>query len=240
MSSGSEGPVWTTPAPGSRRPRFTRDQIAETALRLADAEGFEAVSMRRVAAELGAGTMTLYHYVPTKSDLLTLMADLMMSELLVPEEALEAGWRSALTAIAKRSRETMRRHPWSFALQESEPRFGPNGLRHFEQSLAALAELPIGQLEKLEIISLVDDYVFGVARREHEERDQTGQWIEAMGEWIRTLLAGGEFPHVEALFGGEDPATTFRRLTASVTEDERFERGLDYLLDGIALRLERT
>jgi AcrR family transcriptional regulator len=240
MSSRSERPLWATPPPGSRRPRFGREQIARTALALADAEGFEAVSMRRVAAELGAGTMTLYHYVPTKGDLLTLMGDLITGELLVPEEALKAGWREALTAIAKQSRETMRRHPWFLALHDSEPRLGPNGLRHFEQSLAAVADLPLGKSEKLEVITLVDDYVFGVVRHAHqEEGEHTDQWLEAMGTWIRELLATGEFPHMEALLHGQDPATTIPRLTASFNADERFERGLGYLLDGLALRYEQ-
>ena len=240
MSSASEGPVWTTPAPGSRRPRFTREQIAETAIAVADAEGFEAVSMRRVAAELGAGTMTLYHYVPTKRDLLTLMADTMMAELLLPDDVLNGGWRAALTAIAKQSRAVVLRHPWAAALQQAEPRFGPNGIRHFEQSLAAVADLPLGQLEKLEVISLVDDYVFGVVAHELEERgDHTDEWLDALSAWVRKLLGTGELPQIEALFGGEDPATVIRRLMGTVTLDERFERGLGYLLDGIALRYER-
>ncbi|HLX18796.1 MAG TPA: TetR/AcrR family transcriptional regulator [Gaiellaceae bacterium] len=240
MSSGIERPVWTTPEPGSRRPRFTREQIAQTAIDLADAEGLEAVSMRRVAAELGAGTMTLYHYVPTKNDLLALMADLMMGELLVPEAELQQGWRHALTAIARRSRAVMRKHSWILAIQENEPRFGPNGLRHFEQSLAAVEELGLEPIERLEVISLVDDYAFGVVTREHqEENERTDEFVEAIATWIRNLVATGEFPHVAALFDGEDPAAAFRRMQDSVTEDERFQRGLDYLLDGVALRFER-
>jgi AcrR family transcriptional regulator len=239
MSNAADGPVWTTPAPGSRRPRFTREQIAETAIAVADAEGFEAVSMRRIAAELGAGTMTLYHYVPTKQDLLTLMADTMMAELLVPEEVLTQGWRAALTAIAKRSRAAWLRHPWALALQHNEPRFGPNGIRHFEQSLAAVARLPLGQLERLEVMSLVDDYVFGViAHSDHEQGQRSDEWLNALSLWVRQLVATGGFPHIEALFGDEDPAATIRRLIASTTEDERFQRGLDYLLDGIALRFD--
>src|SRR4051812_43136392 len=70
--------LWTRPSPSARRPRFTRDEIAATAMRIADTEGFAAVSMRRIASELDSGTMTLYHYVRTKDELLTLIVDTIM------------------------------------------------------------------------------------------------------------------------------------------------------------------
>src|SRR5919199_3069026 len=79
------GPIWTRPEPGQRKPRFTREQLAAAALAIADEEGLDAVTMRRVADALGAGTMTLYHYVQSKDELLILMADAMMGELLVPD-----------------------------------------------------------------------------------------------------------------------------------------------------------
>ena len=96
-------PIWARAEPGTRKPRYTREQIAAAALAVADSEGIDAVSMRRVAQELGAGTMTLYHYVRTKSDLLDLMDDSIMAEVLVPDDELSSNWREALTAIAKRS-----------------------------------------------------------------------------------------------------------------------------------------
>ena len=71
--------VWTRPERGRRRPRYTRDEIAAAAIRVADAEGFDELSMRRLASELGAGTMTLYHYVRTKDELLALVHDAVMS-----------------------------------------------------------------------------------------------------------------------------------------------------------------
>ena len=85
--------IWTRPEPGSRKPRFSRDDIAQAALRIADTEGFDALSMRRLAAELDAGTMTLYHYVQTKDELLTLVNDAVMGELLIPADELPTDWR---------------------------------------------------------------------------------------------------------------------------------------------------
>src|SRR5471030_288116 len=159
-------PVWTRPSPASRQPRYTREQIAAVALAIADAEGIDAVSMRRVARTLGAGTMTLYHYVPTKHDLLTLMDDAIMGELLIPDAELASGWREALAQIARRSRAAFRRHPWMIATQlDGDARVGPNTMRHIEQSLAAVAGTPLSNEEKMELISLVDDYVFGFTLR---------------------------------------------------------------------------
>src|ERR1700754_4378668 len=107
-------PIWGRPAPGERKPAHTRERIAEAALRIADAEGFEAVTMRRVAAELGAGTMTLYHYVRNKDELAALMDDAVMGELLIGEDELAEGWRDALAQIARRSYGAFQRHPWVF------------------------------------------------------------------------------------------------------------------------------
>ena len=76
--------VWTRAEPGSRKPQFTRDEIAAAAVKIADEEGFDALSMRRLAAELGAGTMTLYHYIHTKDELLALLNDSVMGEVVIP------------------------------------------------------------------------------------------------------------------------------------------------------------
>src|SRR5262245_6221821 len=82
--------VWLRAGPTTRKPRFTRDDIAAAAMQIADADGFDAVSMRRIAAELDAGTMTLYHYVRTKDELLSLVVDAVMGELLLPDDEMRA------------------------------------------------------------------------------------------------------------------------------------------------------
>ena len=95
--------VWTR-AERARQARFNRDDIAAAAIRIADTEGFEAVSMRRLAAELDAGTMSLYHYVRTKDELLTLVVDALMGEVVLPaDQPMPGDWRAAITSIAERS-----------------------------------------------------------------------------------------------------------------------------------------
>ena len=129
--------IWLREEPSARRPTHTRADIAGAALEIADAEGFDAVSMRRVAQKLGAGTMTLYHYVANKDELITLMVDAVMGEVLVPDGELAGDWRAAMEQIAKRSHDAFANHRWTLD-RMGEMRPGPNFMRHFEQSLQAV------------------------------------------------------------------------------------------------------
>lgn len=172
----SKLPIWAVAAPGARKPRFTREQIAKTAVRIADSDGFEALSMRRVAEEVGAGTMTLYHYVRTKEDLLALVEDALMGETVTACEPLPKSWRAAIRKLATATRTTYLRHAWALC-SFTGARIGPNGLRHIEHSLQAVASLEVPLDDKLEILSIVDDYVFGhcsgmTRRRQPPELDR--------------------------------------------------------------------
>jgi len=235
--------IWGRPEPGTRRPRHTREQIATAALAIADRDGFDALSMRRVAAEVGAGTMTLYHYVRTKDDLVELMDDAIMGEVLIPDGELPATWREAMRAIAHRSYGAFVRHPWALKALSGR-RGGPNGMRHFEQSLASVASLDLDTRAKLELIAIVDDYVFGFVFRTGEMADSFGK--TASEEVIAELLPhfeaqvhSGEYPHIEALFGDGDTRATWELVVETMTAATRFEEGLECLLDGIEARLIR-
>ena len=154
--------IWALPAPAVRKPRYTREQIADAALRIADQEGFEAVTMKRIAAELGAGTMTLYYYVRNKTDVVALMHDAILAGVLISGPELPGGWRDAIAAIARRTRQVLVAHPWSLA-SLGDAQFGPNALRHLEQSLAAVAGTGLPAAARLELLAAVDDYVAGNA-----------------------------------------------------------------------------
>jgi AcrR family transcriptional regulator len=237
MYAVSSGPIWSRPEPAERRPRFTREQLAAAAVKIADAEGFEAVTMRRVASELGAGTMSLYHYVRTKDDLVALMDDAAMSELLVPEGELPADWRDALAAIARRMRAMYERHPWAIrSLQAAQS--GPHSIRHAEQTLAAVASLRLDPLARFEITAMVDDYVMGFILR-HGGSDLEGgveSIPDGVFEYMTSLLATGEYPHTAELAGG-DMREFARTFVAMASDPDRFERGLQRVLDGIAVSL---
>jgi len=235
--------VWARPAPGERKPAWTREQIVATALAIADAEGFEAVSMRRIAAELGAGTMTLYHYVRTKDELIALIGDAIMGELVVPEGELPDGWREGMAAIARRTLAVFDRHPWVLRHmgEGDEENPGPNGMRHFEQTLAVMARAGVDAESQLELAALVDEYVFGHAIHSREPNpfgEQDSAQERELLEYVERQLATGEFPHLQSL-AGDDVRATFRRLSTTASDERRFERGLKILLDGIELEIVR-
>jgi AcrR family transcriptional regulator len=236
----SKAPIWAVAAPGARKPRFSREQIAQTALHIADTERFEALSMRRVADKLGAGTMTLYYYVRTKEDLLALVEDALMGETCDACDPLPKPWRAAIKKIAFATRATYVRHAWALR-SFTGVRLGPNALRHIEQSLQAVASLDSSYERKLEILSIVDDYVFGhcagLARR--SERPQLDRKsTKALSEAMKRALDDGDHPHLRAMIGNEDPAAAFTKSLGFMTEEHQFESGLEALLEGLAKRFK--
>jgi AcrR family transcriptional regulator len=215
---------------------------------IADTEGIESVTMRRVAEELGAGTMTLYHYVRSKNELIVLLVDRMMGELLIPQDEMPTDWRDAFAAIARRSRDAFRHHGWVHEqmakLEPEDAQIGSNGLRHFEQSLEAAALTGLPPEDQLELISFLDDYVFGFAIRERDEplaslTPETEPILDAISNYIASQVKTGAFPRVEALLAGRSPRQFFEETFARYAGDDRFERGLQRVLDGVALEIER-
>jgi len=196
----------------SRPSLLSRDKIARAALAIADAEGFDAVSMRRIAQEMGVGTMSLYHYVKTKADLVAAMDDAFMSEVLAP--SLPGNWREALTVIAMRTRDAFLRHPWALSSMLSAPP-GVNAMRHMEQCLQVLAGTTMTTGEKLTVLAAIDDFVFGYALREAARNPKVDR------NFVKGQLATGAFPRLKEAFGkGRPPAMP-----------DRFQMGLRALLD---------
>jgi AcrR family transcriptional regulator len=239
--------IWLREEPGARRPTHSRAQIAAAAVEIADREGFEAVSMRRVARELGSGTMTLYHYVRNKDELITLMHDAVMSELIVPEEEMPKDWREALSTIAERSRAGFARHPWTLE-RIGDIAIGPSGIHHFEQSLQAVRDIGLPVAERLHVLSLVDEYVMGYSLRQSEDwggqisRDE-GNLQALAGEFFGHDLDTGHYPMIEELMREDLEEPDLRRATATVMEmisdPARFEHGLSQLLDGVEASLPK-
>jgi AcrR family transcriptional regulator len=230
------GILWEPCEPRRGRGALDRDEITAAALAIADAEGFEAVSMRRIASSLGVGTMTLYHYVPTKDDLLDLMHDAIMGELVVDESELQHGWRHALAAILRRTRDVWNAHPW-IALGGERPQFGPRSLAHVDQSLRAIAELDLEPAEQLHLLGAADDFVIGFVTRELA----TGETLRRSGLEPEDFAAIME-PYRERLrtLEGYDAVRAFAdRSDFRIDSGERFELGLTWMLDGMEAWLER-
>lgn len=196
---------------------LNREKIAAAALAIADAEGFASVSMRRVAQKLRVGTMTLYYYVGTKAELIAAMDDALMAEVVAP--SLPRDWRKALTMIALRTRDVFIRHPWALASMQSAPP-GVNAMRHMEQCLEVLSETGMTTQEKLTLLAVIDDFVFGYALRE------TAGDPNVDVDLARKQLATGAFPRLAEAFGEG-------RVCAM---PNRFRLGLEALLASVTKR----
>jgi AcrR family transcriptional regulator len=235
----STEPIWARPEPRARGPRFSREQIAAAALEIADREGIAGVSMRNVAAKLGAGTMTLYNYVRTKDELIALMDDALLGEALVPDGQLPGDWREAIGLIARRTRAVLIRHPWAIgSLQGAQ--LGPNTMRHFEQCLAALAGTGLDNAGTYDLLALVDAYVYGsvVLGADSGQRGRADpDTVNALVEYGMAQLRSGRFPHTEALLGGRDPREADGPPMDPGGLADQFERGLQAVLDGAAARI---
>jgi AcrR family transcriptional regulator len=231
--------VWTRVEPPRRRPRLSREEIAATAVRIADDEGLDALSMRRLAAELDAGTMTLYYYLRTKDELLALVNDAVMGEVVLPAgERQPDDWRGALKVIAQRSRDALRRHPWMFDIG-GDPAVGPNSVRHFEQTMQAVAGLDVDFATKLDVVTAVDEYIFGFCLHERATLHEDAANDASMQRYVEDLIATGDFPELSRLVEREGTAQVWAQLSAHAEDPARFDRNLDRLLDGIEHDLQR-
>lgn len=233
--------VWTRAEPGTRRPRFTRETIAATAIRIADAEGFEAVSMRRIAAELEAGTMTLYHYVRTRDELMALITDTLMAELVVPDGEMPADWRGAISEIGRRSLAMLTRHPWLLDIAD-DPTIGPNSVRHFDQSLQSVASLDVSMQDRLDLITVVDEYVFGYClhqRTRFHEQDDNGIPPELI-EYVAELARNGDYPQLTLMMDTYGTHGAWSLVNANSIDANRFERNLARILDGFEAGFNRS
>ncbi len=223
--------LWMRGIGGTRKPRFTHDDVRAAAVRIADAEGLDALSMRRLATELGAPTMTLYYYVRTKDELLSLIQDAVMAEVTFPVDVVfPDDWKEAIIAVATRSRDVLLRHPWVSGIGDG-PSIGPSSVRHFEQSLQALAGLDQPFAVKLDVLSAVDEYVFGYCSQMGDEP----VWpdLPDMSEYVRQLIADGSFPQLQAAIDEHTIDGVWKETERLFADPDRFLRNIHRLLDGI-------
>ncbi|GCD95063.1 TetR/AcrR family transcriptional regulator [Embleya hyalina] len=225
-----------TPAPAARTV-LTPERIAEVAVGIADAEGIEAVTMRRLATELGVAPMAAYRYVSGKDDLLELMVDRAYGELAAPEPG--AGWRETLRGLAVRTRELVLRHPWLVQLPSGRAAVAPtpNRVALAEWGMRALAEAGLSADETMAAVDTVGSYVQGRTAAEVATRHlMAAQGAPGDADALRTSMA----PEMTWLIRtGRYPAFHHYIGTARHKDDPQwqFETGLDCILDGLATRL---
>ncbi|HEX4307895.1 MAG TPA: TetR/AcrR family transcriptional regulator C-terminal domain-containing protein [Solirubrobacterales bacterium] len=213
---------------------LSRAAIVAAAIEIADADGLEAVSIRRLATKLDARPMSLYSHIGRKGDLIDLMVDEVMAGAIIPGDPPTDDWRAALRQIAERTRASTRAHPWMIAAAFRRPLLGPNTLRHIDQSLAAVSSLPLTPERKRAVLLAVDTYTLGFVRWEvmSPVADDTpcvacpggGPSAAEIDAYIAEQAASGDYPHL-AEFVGKDMSLGVKA--------EKFEIGLEWLLTGI-------
>ncbi|MFE7120780.1 TetR/AcrR family transcriptional regulator [Streptomyces sp. NPDC057654] len=225
--------IWARPERAGRgpRPAHTRAEIAAAATGIADAEGIDAVSMRRVAAAIGCGTMSLYNYVPRKEDLYELMVDAAAAEYELPEQP-SGDWQADLLGLARQSRAMMHRHPWMPGLMSPVYGFSPNALRYVEYVLWVLDGLDVEDGAKMELLAMVTAVVTSFVGSEltAAERHRTSphppeQERAARSAYLARELAGGRYPRM---------ARTFAGASGPADQDAVFERAMRRLFAGFA------
>jgi AcrR family transcriptional regulator len=217
------------------KPGLSVATIVRAAIEVADREGLAALSMRRVADQLGVGTMSLYRYVPNKSVLLDVMMDTVIGEAQASEEV-PGGWRARLEASARGELAFFRRHPWILQVAVGRPVLGPNELRALESQLGVVAGLGLTEHEMMGVVSLVDGYVRGMAQQfidAAQAAQRTGvsdeQFWSAVGQGLEQAVRDDTFP----LLWRVGAAGVFDQA-----EDAFFEFGLQRVLDGIQALIE--
>jgi AcrR family transcriptional regulator len=233
--SSSRGVIWDRPERATRgpAPSLTREEITTAAIKMADAEGIEAVSMRALAVQLGVGAASLYRYVDRKDELIDLMVDHVMGNDL--HFVVGHGWREDLRSYASGLRAMTLRHPWMAVQGAGLRNFGPNTATCHERILSAIDGLGLDIDDMLVMVGAVVSYTRGGALEELSEQeairrsglDQDG-WMEIQAPYIETLVESGHYPLVTRVVCDALLPHQPDRL------ERTFDLGLERVLDGLA------
>ncbi|HEX7885242.1 MAG TPA: TetR/AcrR family transcriptional regulator [Phenylobacterium sp.] len=230
--------LWGASEPGRRgpKPRYSADRVVDAAVALADAQGLQAISVRRVAQELGVSPMSIYTYVPSKAELVALMFDRVLGEAGDPPPEGQ-DWREALTFVACERWRLTERHPWMLDLALHRPPLGPNLVTRHEVALGILDATGLDDLTRDLVIRVLHSFLVGalLEAREAREVERTSgitdeQWFAMAEPALAAQLDAQRFPHVLRLQGA------WRAADKGKAADPmwRFRFGLGVVLDGIA------
>jgi AcrR family transcriptional regulator len=232
VSAAAPASIWDYPEHGSRgpKPRHDRASIAALAVRIADAEGLEAVTMRRLAGELGIAVMSLYNYVPAKDHLAQLMTNQLAAEYAYPGAPV-LDQRAAIADLAGQARDIARRHPWLAGLPHPPLPPGPNELRYLDYFLGLLASSRLGTGARLEIIAIIGGFATMYGSRQAALASLSASAAEQTAAQVQALTraaARGRYPHLTAALAA---AGQPRR------QDDIFGSCIERLIDFARLRL---
>lgn len=214
------------PAKAAAPPRLplSRERVLRTAVELADAEGVESLSMRRLGRELGVEAMSLYNHVANKDDLLDGLADIIVGEIEVPSE--EGDWKAAMRRRAISARAALTRHPWAAGLIESRTNPSAPRRRYPDAVIGILRRAGFSIQTAVHAFFVLDSYIYGFALQEKSLPSGTPEELAAMSELVLRELPPGEYPYLHEAIVGHVLASGFDYA-------DEFEFGLDLILDGL-------
>jgi AcrR family transcriptional regulator len=216
---------------------LTVEDITRAAVHIADRDGLAAVSMARVAAELGNATMALYRHVRSKDELFLLMWDCAVES--PPDLGDEVGWRAKITLWARSLVAALRRHPWYARIPISGPPLGPGNLAWFDSALSALSDTGLHDGEKIAVVTGLLTVVHGQVRLAGDLSAGYQENPEAFNQYgavLASVVDPRRFPAVATIVanGSFEPSAD---VTADIEAD--FEFGLTLYLDGLAALIAR-
>jgi AcrR family transcriptional regulator len=209
----------------SARPRapLSRERVLRAALALADAGGFNSLTMRKLGQELAVEAMSLYNHVANKDDILDGIVDLVFSEIALPSGP--ADWKMEMRKRAISAHDALLRHPWATSLMQSRTKPGPATLRHHDSVLASLRNAGFTLIMAAHAVSVIDGYVYGFALQQINIPLQSPEQVAAVGDNILRQLAG-EYPHLAEMI-------VEHAMKPGYDYGEEFQFGLDLILDGL-------
>jgi AcrR family transcriptional regulator len=206
------------------RPRLSRDRVLRAATGLADAEGIESLTMRRLGEELGVEAMSLYRHVANKVDLLDGMIDGVFAEIDLPSARTD--WTTAMRQRAISVRAVMSRHPWATGLMESRTTPGPATLRHHDAVIGTLRGAGFSIALAAHAFSALDSYIYGFALQEASLPFDTAEETTELAQAILARMSPDAYPHLTEM-------ATEHVLQPGYDYGDEFEFGLDLILDGL-------
>jgi AcrR family transcriptional regulator len=203
---------------------LSRDRVLRAAVGLADAEGIEGLSMRRLGQAVGVEAMSLYNHIASKEDLLDGMVDSVFAEIDLP--VVGGPWRPELRRRAYSQRSAVRRHPWAAALMESRTSPGQATLRQHDSVLGCLRAQGFSVAMAAHAFSLLDAYVYGFVLQETTLPFETADEAAAVAAAMMPAISPEDYPHLVEL-------ATEHVLRPGYDYGDEFEFGLELILDGL-------
>ena len=213
----------TTPA--EARSPLSRERVLAAAVELADANGIESITMRKVGEALGVEAMSLYNHVANKSDLLDGMVDVVFSEIELPSGD-DVGWREAMRVRCASARRVLARHPWAVGLMDSRTSPGAANLGHHDAVLGVLIGAGLSLPLAGHAFAVLDSYTYGFALQEATIPVEGPEQTADLAAEILGAHAAEAYPNMAAF-------TTDYVLQGGYDFADEFDWGLELVLDGL-------